>query len=130
MLYTIFLVLDVLLCIALVVLILLHRGRGSEVGAAFAGGGGASGTVFGSKGATSFMTRLIAILAALFLMNSLTLAYVANRSFSEESFLQQVEEAAERQEIEAASQEEEDVLPAEESMSDPEVDDTAPEVPN
>ena len=78
MLYTILLTSLVFVSVALIALILLQRGKGAEVGAAF--GAGASGTVFGSKGSSSFLTHTTAVLAALFFIGSLALANVtANR---------------------------------------------------
>ena len=62
------------IAVALIVLVLVQRGRGAEIGAAF--GSGASQTVFGSRGSASFMTRITAALATLFFISSLTLAYV------------------------------------------------------
>jgi preprotein translocase subunit SecG len=59
--------------VALVVLVLVQRGRGAEIGAAF--GSGASQTVFGSAGSASFLSRLTAALATLFFISSLALAY-------------------------------------------------------
>lgn len=88
MLYTFLVVVDTLLAIAVVVLILLNRGRGAEVGAAF--GGGASGTVFGARGAAPFISKVIAVLAALFLVNSLTLAYLANFQYVQRSVVDEV----------------------------------------
>lgn len=90
MIYGILLGVDVLLAIALIALILLQRGQGAEVGASF-GGGGASASMFGARGAAPFVTRLIAVLAALFLINSLALTYIANRDFGEDSVLDAVE---------------------------------------
>ena len=89
MLYIIFLSINALLSIALIVLILLNRGRGANAGAAFAGG--ASATVFGSRGSGSFLTRVIGTLAFLFFANTLLLAFVANRDFSNTGLLDQVE---------------------------------------
>lgn len=63
----------VLTCIALVALVLLQQGKGAEIGAAF--GSGASNTVFGSPGASSFLFKLTAGLAALFFATSLGLGY-------------------------------------------------------
>jgi preprotein translocase subunit SecG len=78
MLYTVFLVSEVLLSIALITLILMQHGKGADAGAAF--GGGASGTVFGSQGAANFLSRTTAILAAAFFVNCMGLAYlVAHR---------------------------------------------------
>lgn len=73
-------ILHVLVALALIVLILLQRGKGSEMGAAF--GAGASGTMFGSQGATPFMVKLIAGLAVLFFCTSLGLNYMESKSSS------------------------------------------------
>ncbi len=67
----------VLLALALIGLILIQRGKGAEAGAAF--GAGASGTVFGAAGSGSFLTRLTGVLATLFFVTSLTLAYMAGQ---------------------------------------------------
>jgi preprotein translocase subunit SecG len=78
MTYSILLVFEVLLSIALITLILMQHGKGADAGAAF--GGGASGTVFGSKGSGSFLSRTTAILAALFFINCLALAFVVSHT--------------------------------------------------
>jgi preprotein translocase subunit SecG len=73
---TIFLtVLHVLACLFLIVIVLLQRGKGAEMGAMF--GGGAGATVFGSRGAGNFLTRMTTAAAVVFMLTSLTLAYVA-----------------------------------------------------
>jgi len=72
---TILLVLLVADALALAVLVLLQQGRGADVGAAF--GSGASSTVFGSAGSTSFLTRLTVWLAIGFFLISFGLAYTA-----------------------------------------------------
>jgi preprotein translocase subunit SecG len=58
---------------AIVGLVLLQRGKGAEAGAGF--GAGASGTVFGARGATTALSRATAVCAAIFMANSLLLAY-------------------------------------------------------
>jgi preprotein translocase subunit SecG len=58
---------------AIVGLVLLQRGKGAEAGAGF--GSGASGTVFGARGATTALSRATAVCAAIFMINSLALAY-------------------------------------------------------
>lgn len=68
-------VLHVLVCLLIIVVVLLQRGKGAEIGAVFGGGGGS--TVFGSRGAGNFLTRLTAGAAAIFMVTSLTLAYFA-----------------------------------------------------
>ena len=62
----------VAIAIALVVLILLQQGKGAEAGAAF--GGGASQTVFGSRGSGNFLAKFTGLLAVAFFATSLTLA--------------------------------------------------------
>ena len=75
---TILLVIHVLIALALIGLVLVQHGKGADMGAAF--GSGASSTVFGARGAGSFLTRTTAILAALFFATSLALAFLATRS--------------------------------------------------
>jgi preprotein translocase subunit SecG len=75
---TIFLtVLHVMVCTVLVVVVLLQHGKGADIGAVF--GGGASNTVFGSRGAGNFLTRLTTGAAIVFMVTSLGLSYLANR---------------------------------------------------
>ena len=71
------LAIHVLLAVGLVVLILMQQGKGADMGAAF--GAGASATVFGSRGAGNFITRTTAVLATLFFVTSLVLAYLASQ---------------------------------------------------
>jgi preprotein translocase subunit SecG len=70
----------VLVAIAMIAFILVQRGPGATAGAAF--GSGASGTVFGSRGAGSFLSRATWILATLFCLISLTMAVVVSRDLS------------------------------------------------
>ena len=70
--YTILIIAQILIAIGLVALILLQHGKGADAGAAF--GSGASSTVFGSQGSSSFLTRITAVLATLFFLNSLALS--------------------------------------------------------
>lgn len=74
---TIFLVLHILIALSLVTLILLQQGQGSAAGTGF--GGGASSTVFGSRGSATFLSRVTAVLATVFFLTSLTLAYFATQ---------------------------------------------------
>src|SRR5579864_4572931 len=66
---------------AIVGLVLLQRGKGAEAGAGF--GSGASGTVFGARGATTALSRATAIFAAIFMINSLALTYLGTMSTKE-----------------------------------------------
>jgi preprotein translocase subunit SecG len=67
--------------LAIVGLVLLQRGKGAEAGAGF--GAGASGTVFGARGATTALSRATAIFAAIFMINSLALAYLGTTTGKE-----------------------------------------------
>lgn len=75
MLETVIVVLHLLGAIGVVVLVLLQQGKGADAGASF--GAGASSTVFGSQGTTTFLSRVTAILATAFFMSSLGLGYFA-----------------------------------------------------
>ncbi len=66
-----------LIAVLIIVLVLLQRGKGADAGAAF--GAGASGTVFGSRGSSSFFSRATAILATAFFISSLSLAYLSSQ---------------------------------------------------
>ncbi len=75
MLETVIVVLHLLGAIGVVALVLLQQGKGADAGASF--GAGASSTVFGSQGSTTFLSRVTAILATAFFMTSLGLAFFA-----------------------------------------------------
>jgi len=72
---TILVVLHLVLALGLIGLVLIQHGKGADAGAAF--GSGASGTVFGASGAANFLSRATALLATLFFVTSLTLAWYA-----------------------------------------------------
>ena len=67
-----------LIALLIIVLVLLQRGKGADAGAAF--GAGASGTVFGARGSSSFFSRATAVCATLFFASSLTLAYLSTQA--------------------------------------------------
>jgi preprotein translocase subunit SecG len=73
---TLVLVVHVLAALGVIGLVLLQHGKGADVGAAF--GSGASGSLFGATGSANFLSRTTAILAAVFFVSSLGLAYLAN----------------------------------------------------
>ncbi len=66
---------QVLLGVGIIGLVLLQQGRGADAGASF--GGGASGSLFGSRGPATFLAKITGALAALFFANSVALAYIA-----------------------------------------------------
>ena len=73
--HTILVVFHLFLSIGLIGLILIQHGKGAEAGAAF--GSGASSTVFGARGSANFLSRTTGVLAALFFVTSLALAWMA-----------------------------------------------------
>ena len=77
-------VLHTVVCVFLIAVVLLQRGRGAEIGAVF--GGGASSTVFGSRGAGNFLTKLTTWSAAIFMVTSLGLSYVWTHASTERLF--------------------------------------------
>jgi preprotein translocase subunit SecG len=78
MLRIILTIVQVFSSLAIIGLVLIQRGKGAEAGAGF--GAGASGTVFGARGAATALSRATAIFAAIFMVNSLTLAYLGTKS--------------------------------------------------
>jgi preprotein translocase subunit SecG len=74
MLYNVLLIIQILVALGIIGLVLIQHGKGADAGAAF--GGGASGTVFGSRGSGNFLTKLTTALAVVFFANSLMLAWL------------------------------------------------------
>lgn len=68
-------ILHVIVCIALIMIVLLQTGKGADMGAAF--GGGSSQTLFGSTGASTFLGKATTVAAVIFMLTSLTLAYMS-----------------------------------------------------
>jgi len=79
MLYNVLLIVLIIVSIAIIALVLMQHGKGADAGAAF--GSGASGTVFGSSGSGNFLSRMTGVLATVFFITSLALAWlVSDRS--------------------------------------------------
>ncbi len=77
---------------ALIVLVLLQRGKGADAGAAF--GGGTSASLFGAAGGATFLSRTTAVFATIFFLTSLGLTYLANRAHQAPSSVMQEPAAA------------------------------------
>lgn len=76
--YVLLVIVHVLVCLALIGIVLLQQGKGADMGAAF---GGSSQTLFGSSGATTFLGKLTAAAAAVFMLTSLGLTYRATTRY-------------------------------------------------
>lgn len=83
---TALIVLHYLICFFLIVVILLQVGKGADIGAVF---GGASQTVFGGRGPTTFLNKVTAIVAIAFLCTSILLAHIS-KTRSTESVIDKV----------------------------------------
>ena len=79
----------ILISISLILIILLQQGKGSDIGSAF--GAGSSNTMFGSSSSSNPLTKVTAILAAIFLILSLSITYISRSSMIEDSPLIEVE---------------------------------------
>ena len=66
-------IIHVVVCFALIMIVLLQTGKGADMGAAF--GGGSSQTLFGSTGASTFLSKMTTAAAIIFMVTSLALAY-------------------------------------------------------
>lgn len=69
--YTAIVVIHLIVCLFLIFIILIQSSKGAEMGAAF---GGSSQTLFGSRGAATFLSKMTTVAAILFMLTSLTLA--------------------------------------------------------
>jgi preprotein translocase subunit SecG len=72
-------IVHVLACFIMILVVLLQAGKGANMGAAF---GGSSQTVFGSTGAGTFLGKMTAAVAIIFMLTSLTLTYTASHKSS------------------------------------------------
>ena len=116
-LQTVVLIAHTIIALLIIILVLLQRGKGADAGAAF--GAGASGTVFGARGSSNFFSRATAVMATLFFVSSLTLAYMSSqRATTVDSLLESAPPVQEEADAPAAEEE----LPA--------VDDVLPELPD
>lgn len=120
---TLVLVLQITCSIFLIGIILLQKGKGADIGAAF---GGASQTVFGSRGPTTFLNRLTIVVAFFFLATSIYLAHAAK--FTEKSTVIDEVTKAEKQTPDVVTQPEPATAEATTKMG-PEENLNAPEAP-
>ena len=70
---TLLVIVQIVCALAIIILVLLQHGKGADMGAAF--GGGASGSLFGATGSANFLSRSTAVLATVFFLATIGLAY-------------------------------------------------------
>ena len=112
--HQILLVVQVLIAVGVIGLVLLQQGKGADAGAAFGGGG--AGSVFGSRGPATLLTRMTAVLAAVFFVNSIGLAYLAREASTRN---QSVVERYQEEDMSRGTGEGFTTLPSEEADSAP-----------
>jgi preprotein translocase subunit SecG len=113
MLYSILIVAQVVISIGLITLVLLQQGKGADAGAAF--GSGASSTVFGSRGSANFLSRSTAVLATLFFLNSLGMAFLISNQPTAQSV---VDQAVVQEQVKEQAPVEQDIPVADEPVKD------------
>ncbi len=89
--FALLLVIHILACFTMIGVILLQSGKGAEMGAAF---GGSSQTLFGSRGAATFLSKVTVVAAAVFMLTALSLA-VMSKERSVASSLQELQQSSE-----------------------------------
>ena len=79
----------ILISVSLILIILLQQGKGSDIGSAF--GGGSSNTMFGSSSTSNPLTKVTAVLAAIFLILSLSITYLSRSNLNQETPILELE---------------------------------------
>jgi len=124
-------VIHILVAIGIIGLVLIQHGKGADAGAAFGAGaaGGASGSVFGAQGSGNFLSRSTGMLATVFFLTSLSLAYMTKNTEGEKSLMERTQGAAPMEQTQTATPETDaPVIPESDVPVVPETD-GSPEVP-
>jgi len=77
--FTAILILHIIVCLFLIFVILIQTSKGAEIGAAF---GGSNQTLFGSRGAATFLSKVTTVAAVVFMLTSLSLAILSIKKTS------------------------------------------------
>ena len=121
-------ILHVIVCIFLMLTVLLQAGKGGGMGAAF-GGGTSMGTVFGGSGAGNFLRRLTVGAAVIFMLTSMTLAWMSTPSTDplEKYWAQQHKAALDREKAHKQALDNDKQAPADDSKETPEGEGVGPD---
>ena len=117
------LVIQILIAVALIGIILVQRT--SQDGGGLMGGGGTMGGLFTARGSANLLTRATAVLATLFILNSLALGYMASRAHQTRSLIDQFAPASQTAPVVPAAPAANDAPKAPETPAAP----AAPQVP-
>ncbi|WP_455199498.1 preprotein translocase subunit SecG [Kaarinaea lacus] len=126
-------VVHILVALGIIGLVLIQHGKGADAGAAFGAGaaGGVSGSVFGAQGSGNFLSRSTAMLATVFFLTSLSLAYLAKNVEQEKSLMERTQETAPVEQVQPETvpvETDAPVVPESDVPMSPEAD-SKPEVP-
>ena len=117
----------IIVCVALILIVLLQTGKGADMGAVFGGAG--SQTLFGSSGASTFLGKLTTAAAIVFMLTSLTLAYISKSGGK--SVVSNIKPAAQQQQTSAPLEQPttpgEPVTMPEQNQTESEIADPVPE---
>ena len=78
----------ILISVSLILIILLQQGKGSDIGSAF--GGGSSNAMCGSSSNSNPLTKVTAVLSAIFLILSLSITYISRSSLDKETSIEEI----------------------------------------
>ncbi|MGQ9706073.1 MAG: preprotein translocase subunit SecG [bacterium] len=81
--YNFILIIHILVCSGLMIIVLLQVGKGAGLASVFGARGGADETLFGGKGAGSFLAKVTTVIAIVFMVTSITLALITSKRTSE-----------------------------------------------
>ncbi len=98
---TLIIIFHVIVCIALMVIVLLQTGKGAEMGAAF---GGASQTLFGGSGGSSFMSKLTTGAAVAFMITCILLSMASRHLMRSSKSIMDVQPPVTQQQTKAPAQ--------------------------
>lgn len=120
--------LHIVLCVVLVFVILLQPGKNGDVGASF---GGAGGNIFGPRGPTSLLARVTTVVAIMFMVTSVTLAWFSNKEIlANSNVMDEIDQVQQKQKEKEAKDAEEAKKKLDETMapvpSAPTVPESAP----
>ena len=110
-------VVHVITALALIGLILVQQGKGADAGASF--GGGASQAMLGSASGGSFLTRATAVLAVVFMLTSLALAWHARQQAEADDVVLPAMEEADEVDVPGWDEDDDDVVPGVDEEADP-----------
>ncbi len=86
--FTFVIIFHIFISVFLIMIVLLQTGKGADIGAVFGGGSG-SQALFGSAGPAGFLAKITTVIAVLFMVTSLYLAYISGRRGPSETIMEE-----------------------------------------